>query len=103
MNILVNDSFEGVLSNFGLSRVVEGAGSTEGLTDSLGTNGTIRWMARELIHDEPGAPTAAGPTLSSDIWALGCTFYEARQISYHLPTIADITTVTAWDDPILIS
>lgn len=83
----MNGSFEGVLSDFGFSRVVEGAGSIEGPADSLGMNGTIRWMARELIHDEPGVPPAVGRTLASDMWALGCTFYEACQVIYHIPTI----------------
>lgn len=69
VNILVNDDEEGVLSDFRFSRV---AGESD--TSGLGMNVTIRWMAPELFCE---SEDDVRPTLPSDIWALGCTVYEA--------------------------
>lgn len=68
------------MGDFGLSRVVgDGPSEDTASSGSLGGCGTVRWMAPELVHDEPSVPPAAGPTLSSDVWAFGCMFYEARK------------------------
>jgi serine/threonine protein kinase len=84
-NVLVNNSGEGVLGDFGQSRVAEGVARPSGNTTiSMGVTGTIRWMAPELLHDEPEGSRAVGPTLSSDVWAFGCTFYEASHILSYL-------------------
>ncbi|KAF9464506.1 kinase-like domain-containing protein [Collybia nuda] len=86
-NVFVNNSFEGVLSDFALSQVVDdGFTPPTDLADTMDKNGCIRWMARELIYDEPEVPSPIGLTLASDTWAFGCTFYELLlgQVPYSL-------------------
>lgn len=68
------------MSDFRLSRV---AGEID--ESGLGMNGTIRWMAPELLRGEPEA--AVCPTLPSDVWAFGCTFYEVRELLLVLQSI----------------
>lgn len=81
--MLVNNSCEGVLSDFGLSSVAEDTLCSP--KSDIGMCGTIRWMAPELLQEEPDCSYFVGPTLFSDIWAFGCTFYEVSLIfTYHI-------------------
>lgn len=63
-NILVNNQHEATLSDFGLSRVLEGLGVSSGLTTTERVKGTLNYMARELFEGEK-------PNLETDVYAFG--------------------------------
>ncbi|KIO21943.1 hypothetical protein M407DRAFT_79803 [Tulasnella calospora MUT 4182] len=65
-NILINDSGEAAISDFGLSRVIESLEVHTGLTTSGGTKGTFVYCAPELavgLEDRP--------TCESDVYSFG--------------------------------
>lgn len=68
-NILVSSAGDPLISDFGLSKLIGHESSM-----SVGA-GSVRWMARELLHVEPspGAEISARRSKASDIWALGMT------------------------------
>ncbi|KIO22557.1 hypothetical protein M407DRAFT_56376, partial [Tulasnella calospora MUT 4182] len=68
-NILINGNDEAVLTDFGLSSIVQS--DPPGLPGSDGVQGTLRYMSPELLLEEDPPLT-----LESDIWALGCLFLE---------------------------
>lgn len=72
MNILVNDSERACITDFGLSfvRTDQTLAYTLAVTTAQGLS--YRWAAPELLEDDVRA------TLASDVWALGCVFYEVR-------------------------
>ncbi|KAG9038313.1 hypothetical protein FS837_001264, partial [Tulasnella sp. UAMH 9824] len=65
-NVLINDFYSAVLSDFGLSRVLEDFGWASGFTTSERVKGTLNYMASELF-------TAEKPkvTLETDVYAFG--------------------------------
>lgn len=72
-NVLLDDSFNAVLTDFGLSRVLEASGFT---TTDIRAIGTFRYMARELMNPVCPSTTASLPTVQSDIWSAGMTGLE---------------------------
>ncbi|KAG1746358.1 kinase-like domain-containing protein [Suillus lakei] len=72
-NVLIDDSFNAVLTDFGLSRVLEASGFT---TTNIKAVGTFRYMARELMNPTHPSATAPLPTVQSDIWSAGMTGLE---------------------------
>ncbi|KAF9550051.1 kinase-like protein [Agrocybe pediades] len=72
-NVLITDEGRAVLSDFGLSKVVEDLGRPTGFTLSNPdvAAGPLRWQAPEFLEsdDEPA-------TLASDVWSFACTAYE---------------------------
>ncbi|KAG8924876.1 hypothetical protein FRC00_004594, partial [Tulasnella sp. 408] len=70
-NILINDSLNTVLCDFGLASFVQESGISSGLTTSQSIKGSIRYMSPELHLEED-----AKHTLASDVWAWGCTAFE---------------------------
>ncbi|KAF8841734.1 kinase-like protein [Paxillus ammoniavirescens] len=73
-NILIDDNGRVVLSDFGLSRVLEVSGFTTGHTP-----GTLRYMAPELLGSEPAPGTTSGAirtTIAADVWAFAVTATE---------------------------
>ncbi|KAF8978578.1 kinase-like domain-containing protein [Cyathus striatus] len=77
-NTLVTDEGRVVVTDFGLSKVIEElTGPSGNTTTSIG--GSSRWQAPELLFDEEAEENmipAQGPNTSSDIWAFGCVIYE---------------------------
>ncbi|RDB26366.1 Serine/threonine-protein kinase STY8 [Hypsizygus marmoreus] len=89
-NVLVDDEGHGLLSDFGLSKVLALAGPTGNTTTTLA--GSVRWQAPEMLFDDedeeeeaekiPGAfgGCSSRPSsmlsLASDVWSFGCTAYE---------------------------
>ena len=63
-NILISDSGDAVLCDFGLSRIL----GAEGLTTE-NTECSTRWTARERLEDQLW-------TCKSDIWSFGMTVLE---------------------------
>ncbi|KAF5372308.1 hypothetical protein D9615_009223 [Tricholomella constricta] len=80
-NVLITDEGRAVISDFGLSQVIEDllAGPT-GFTPSNPVFGPTRWQAPELLVDD-----ACQPGLETDVWSFGCTAYEVLtgNIPYH--------------------
>jgi serine/threonine protein kinase len=72
-NVLLDYSYNAVLTDFGLSRVLEAAGFT---TTNVKAAGTFRYMARELMTPMYYSTTAPLPTVQSDIWSAGMTGLE---------------------------
>ncbi|KAG8896340.1 hypothetical protein FRC00_006106, partial [Tulasnella sp. 408] len=70
-NVLINNSPEAVLCDFGLATFVEDSGDPSGLTTSRSTKGSIRYMSPELLQIAD-----AKHTLESDVWAWACTTFE---------------------------
>ncbi|KAG8969640.1 hypothetical protein FRC05_001005 [Tulasnella sp. 425] len=68
-NVLINGNDEAVLTDFGLSSIVQSDQSDR--SGSEGVQGTLRYMSPELLLEEDPPLT-----LESDIWALGCLFLE---------------------------
>jgi serine/threonine protein kinase len=73
-NILIDNQLRARISDFGLATVMYStAGHT---TTTLGTGGTVRWMAPELFEGDPKDSTAGQPTFASDVYALAMTCWE---------------------------
>lgn len=79
-NILVNDHYVPMLTDFGLS-ILRGIGSTSADIHSS-CAGTIRFMAPELFNDEN-----AKVSFSSDIYAFGCVCIEVCLQSHDRPVV----------------
>ncbi|KAG1903386.1 kinase-like domain-containing protein [Suillus fuscotomentosus] len=73
-NVLIDDSWNAVLTDFGLSRVIKASGFT---TTNVKAVGTFRYMAPELMNPvNTTSATAPLPTVQSDIWSAGMTGLE---------------------------
>ncbi|KAL5480660.1 hypothetical protein ACEPAI_9600 [Sanghuangporus weigelae] len=70
-NVLIDDSGEPLLCDFGMSRMLEKPDTypINNTTTTDGVRGTIRYMSKELFKEN------ASLTESSDIWAFGMTVY----------------------------
>lgn len=87
-NVLINGNDEAVLTDFGLSSIVEPDQSDR--SGSEGVQGTLRYMSPELLLEEDPPLT-----LESDIWALGCLFLEVTfQPNPHRP----VPNISLWAD-----
>lgn len=73
-NVLISSDGRAHLSDFGLSVIVAEFAGTSYFTSAL--NGTVRWIAPELlaIPEEEGAITI--PTSNSDVYSFGCIFFQ---------------------------
>ncbi|KAJ7573775.1 kinase-like domain-containing protein [Mycena floridula] len=69
-NILVTSDLRACVADFGLGKFTPTDGIFQ-FSQSTGIHGAFLWCAPELVTEE--RPTI---TLSSDIYALGCVFYE---------------------------
>ncbi|KAG8924654.1 Receptor-interacting serine/threonine-protein kinase 2 [Tulasnella sp. 417] len=68
-NVLVNDAGQAVITDFALATIVMDPGLHSGMTTSVTTHGSYRFLAPELIQGEPAS-------LESDIWSFGCLMIE---------------------------
>jgi serine/threonine protein kinase len=68
-NVLVSRAGRVMLADFGISRV-----SVTLETTVMAAGGTCHWMAPEMLLNLG----SQRPEKESDIWALGCTFYEVN-------------------------
>ena len=98
-NVLIDDDGRGLLTDFGLSRVIEELPAPSGNAQG----GTIRWQGPELMFDAPeeddeGAVTTIPPIPSpaSDVWSFACTAYEVNLTRYLYSTYP-LTHPTASD------
>jgi serine/threonine protein kinase len=73
MNVLIDDSGNAQICDFGLMRIYLEEGSS-GMTTTSAHTGTDRYLAYELVKEGENAI----PTVASDIYATGCIGLEAR-------------------------
>lgn len=76
-NILIDDSGEPRLCDFGLSRISTDSQSLGIAVDSSTVTGTgsLRWMAPELFLSDQDGKTST-PNAQTDVYALGCVSLE---------------------------
>jgi len=74
-NVLIDDQGLPKLGDFGLAKALEG--DPTGLTTSTAFQGSIRWLATELLFDKPRSK-------ESDIWAFGYLALEVRSYLIHI-------------------
>lgn len=75
-NILINDNFRACLCDFGLTAVTYNPNSLNAITTSSEVNGSIRWIAPEIINSEEFGLPRRRPSPESDIYALGMVMLE---------------------------
>jgi len=81
---LIGDDGHALLTDFGLSKVIEELTGPTGYTTSKRGEAPIRWQAPELVcreYEEDGEDDDdRNPCLSpsSDVWSFACTAYEVR-------------------------
>jgi serine/threonine protein kinase len=74
-NVLITRSGCAVLTDFGLSQVIDDLIGPSGNTTST-IQGSVRWQAPELVLDDDNQKLQL--TFSSDVWSFGCTAYEVH-------------------------
>ncbi|KDQ59255.1 hypothetical protein JAAARDRAFT_33978 [Jaapia argillacea MUCL 33604] len=75
-NILISDDGHAVLSDFGLSRVVQDLGGSPSGNTTGSLAGSVRWAAPELLESGEDEDSLPRHTLATDIWAFACTAFE---------------------------
>ncbi|KAF9440449.1 kinase-like protein [Macrolepiota fuliginosa MF-IS2] len=70
-NILVNSAGRACLADFGLSSIQADKMFSSRATTTASVGCTYRWAAPELVEEDTPRLTKA-----SDVWAVGCVFYE---------------------------
>ena len=73
-NVLITRSGRAVLTDFGLSQVIEDLMGPSGNTTST-IQGSVRWQAPELMLDDDNNQKTK-LTSSTDVWSFACTAYE---------------------------
>jgi serine/threonine protein kinase len=76
-NVLITRAGHAVLTDFGLSQVIEDLSGPSGNTTTT-IPGTVRWQAPELVMDDENDQKLQ-LTFSSDVWAFACTAYEVSR------------------------
>ncbi|KAG2003007.1 TKL/TKL-ccin protein kinase [Coprinopsis cinerea AmutBmut pab1-1] len=86
-NILIDSSGRACIADFGLSSLVDGEMLrwTTSESTGLGVGGTSRWQAPELFDPDN---ESSRPTCYTDVYSLGCVFYEifTGNIPFHETT-----------------
>lgn len=72
MNILVNDFERACITDFGLSSIRTDQTLAYTFAGTTTHGCSYHWAAPELVDE------SAHGTSASDVWALGCVFYEVR-------------------------
>lgn len=78
-NILISDSGDACLCDFGLSRVIKREGGPSGFTTS-NFAGSVRYMAPELFRESEDEECMPIVNTATDIYAVGCIGLEVGDI-----------------------
>lgn len=81
--MLVSPSGEALLTDFGISSIIESTLTIELGSDSNAMRGSSRWLAEELLRFSEGAEFSRH-TKESDVWAFGMTVYVSSQEYFHM-------------------
>ncbi|KAH6908846.1 kinase-like domain-containing protein [Coprinopsis sp. MPI-PUGE-AT-0042] len=93
-NVLVDQHGHACLADFGLASLVDGEMLRWTTLESTGLmGGTARWQAPELLDPED---ESSRPTRQSDVYALGCVFYEIFTGNIPFHGVARDATVIAY-------
>ncbi|KAJ7233204.1 kinase-like domain-containing protein, partial [Mycena rebaudengoi] len=87
-NILINDKWSACLADFGLTSLSDATAATH----SSNRNGSVRWMAPELLAPDRFGHLKFSRTPASDIYAFGCVCLE---LYTGRPPFADISETAA--------
>lgn len=77
--MLITDDGRAVLTDFGVSKVIEDRTRPTGNTTGS-SPGAVRWQAPEFFIDPDS--DLIHYTLASDVWSFACTAYEVFLITY---------------------
>ncbi|KAL5483347.1 hypothetical protein ACEPAI_8578 [Sanghuangporus weigelae] len=94
-NVMISDSGEPLLCDFGISRMlVESRSFNFSNSQTGGLRGTVRFMSKELLQATESAPVVCNK--ASDIWAFGMTILSilTRKPPYH-DISNDVQVITA--------
>jgi serine/threonine-protein kinase len=93
-NIMVTDSGQVKILDFGLSHLISGATASHMLTASGVMSGTLAYMAPEQLRGERGDPL-------SDIFSLGVVMYETLtgKLPFARPTPAEVMIAILSEEP----
>ncbi|KIM84883.1 hypothetical protein PILCRDRAFT_817698 [Piloderma croceum F 1598] len=82
-NVLITRACRAVLTDFGLSQVIEDLKGPSGNTTTM-VQGSIRWQAPEIVLDDENNQKLQ-LTFPSDVWSFACTAYEllTGNLPYH--------------------
>lgn len=83
-NIFLTSHDKAKLGDFGLSNLIKNtvrASKTE-----MTLAGTIEYISPEMINDK-------GYSFNTDVWSLGCVFYELLFLKQAFPNVIDIRDV----------
>ena len=88
-NVLVDDKHYALVTDFGLSTVIDGIRSRTGHSTQVGGSrgGTLRWMAPECLDGDPA-------TLASDVYSLGMTIWEVS--AWLFGFVDDVLNSVGW-------
>ncbi|TFY55730.1 hypothetical protein EVJ58_g8066 [Rhodofomes roseus] len=75
-NILIDERLHACLADFGLSAVTYDPNTVNAISTSSSVNGSIRWMAPELLNPEEAGLEHARPSAESDIYSLAMVMWE---------------------------
>ncbi|KAH9840784.1 kinase-like domain-containing protein [Rhodofomes roseus] len=75
-NILVDSTRHACLCDFGLTALIHGVNTVDPTTQSNGGQGTIQYMAPELLYPEAFGLQHAHVSLEADIYALAIVMWE---------------------------
>jgi len=86
-NILLTETLQPKVSDFGMSRVI---GSIEDVNKTVASVGPIRWMAPECLVDNTYS-------VQTDIWAFGVVMFEVieRKVPYENLTMNQVAVAVA--------
>ena len=74
--MLISDSGEPLLTDFGLSRMLHNDGMMVSITTTMTRfAGSVPWMAPELLDPAKMDPDHKFHTMATDIWAFGMVIY----------------------------
>ena len=73
-NVLITRACHAVLTDFGLSQVIDDLRGPSGNTTTM-VQGSIRWQAPEIVLDDEDNQKLQ-LTFASDVWSFACTAYE---------------------------
>ncbi len=77
MNILVNDSHRACLADFGLSSILTDKTLGHTFASTTDPSFSLHWAAPEILKGGRRRRNC-----SSDVWALGCVFYEVLALLF---------------------